>query len=119
MMNADKIKKANAPDKDDQEAINRAIANARNYNQALKDEEEKKNIKTRLDGSSPSKPQKTIGISNFVGEIVIPAKIKFAMYDKGIQTGDENPLDVIEEDEAPFEPITNEDQQPFRNVSSN
>jgi len=101
----------------DQEIIDRTIANARNYNRARKEEEEKLQLRAKAGRDSPSRSKKTNTIANFVGEIAIPAKIRFAMYDKAIQTGDENPSEFLEEEESVPEPILSENPQPFRNVS--
>lgn len=119
MLNAQRVsretKKGNEEAKRDQEAIDRAIADARKYNEAMWEEEKKAQLRTRIDGS-PSKPQKVNTVANFVGEVAIPAKIRFAMYDKAVQTGDENPSEFAEEEVLP-EPVISESPQPFRSVS--
>jgi hypothetical protein len=121
MMKANKLKKEKKEEtkgaRYDQETIDRTIANARDYNRARREEEEKQQLRARIDGSSPSKPKKISTIANFVGELAIPAKIRFAMYDKGIQTGEENPSELPEDDELVPEPTFDENSQPFRNVS--
>eukprot|EP00826_Nyctotherus_ovalis_P021341 TRINITY_DN1686_c0_g1_i15.p5 TRINITY_DN1686_c0_g1~~TRINITY_DN1686_c0_g1_i15.p5 ORF type:complete len:164 (+),score=52.09 TRINITY_DN1686_c0_g1_i15:156-647(+) len=119
MLNAQRVNSemtgGNEGAKRDQKAIDRTIADARKYNEAMREEEKKAQLRTRIDGS-PSKSQKSNTIANFVGEIAIPAKIRFAMYDKAVQTGDEN-LSEFAEEEAPPEPAVSENPQPFRSVS--
>ena len=89
------INKANR----DQETINKLITKARNYEDTLREEERKAALKKKMAADSGQAQKKVITIAHFVGELTIPSKVKFAMYDQLVQTGDDTIYDSFDDDE--------------------
>ena len=117
----DKEKASNTV-KDEQDAVNKLISKAEKYAEVTKEkdreEEIKKKLEQRMGGGSPLKRLLANTVANFVGELSIPAKVKFAMYDKLVQAGDSDTSILVGTDD-PFEiipPVSAAAPQQFRPV---
>jgi len=108
--------------KNEQDALSDILKKASKYAEKAKEEEREEQIKKKLEKQIENSPiKKTLSntVANFLGEITIPPKVKFAMYDKPVQAGDDD-IAVGFEPSEPHEeiPPASSSPQQFRPVFS-